>query len=466
MSQKVHLIGIGGAGISAIAKVLHGRGEEVTGSDMDRSIYAAALEKDGIQIAYEHRAENVVGASLVVASSAIPEQNVELVHAMELGIPIQHRDAFLRELTAGSETIAVAGTHGKTTTTALIAWLLTQTGRDPTVIVGGMMTDFNSNARVGKGPHFVIEADEYDRAFLGLQPKVAVVTNVEHDHPDCYPTEADFQAAFQSFVDQVEECLIICGDDEGARRLQPGSARKITYGFSEGLDWQAAEIRSNPAGGSDFLVIKGGETMGLSRTRLPGEHNVKNTLAALAVVDHLGVAFKKASEALTEFHGVERRFEVLGEAKGVVVIDDYAHHPTEIRATLQAARERFPEQELWAVFQPHTYSRIRTLLNEFSQAFTDADRVIILDVFAAREAVDPDFSGEAISERIEHRDVRFIPGVDDAVQVLQDEVRENSVVITLSAGDGNQVGRLLLEKLKVGEGEENHGQEEKGHLRS
>lgn len=454
MSRKVHLVGIGGAGISAVAKVLHGRGVDVTGSDRARSIFAEALEKEGIRIAYGHSAENVVGASQVVASSAIPEGNVELVHALELGIPVLRRDAFLRELTAESETIAVAGTHGKTTTTALIAWLLVQTGQDPTFMVGGMVTDFKSNARVGQGPHFVIEADEYDRAFLGLQPKVAVVTNVEHDHPDCYPTAADFHAAFQSFVDQVEDCLIICGDDEGAKSLKSGSARKVTYGLSKEVDWRAEEIRSNPAGGSDFLVVKNGETLGLTRTRLPGEHNVKNTLAALAVVDHLGVAFKRANEALTEFHGVERRFEILGEAKGVMVVDDYAHHPTEIRATLQAARERFPKQELWAVFQPHTYSRIRTLLDEFAQAFVDADRVLVLDVFAAREVEDPTLSGKVIAESIDHGDVRFIPELAKAAQVLFDELREKSVVITLSAGDGNQVGRLLLEKLKASEGDE------------
>ena len=454
MSQKVHLVGIGGAGISAIAKVLHGRGDEVTGSDRVRSIYADALEEDGIRIAYDHRAENVVGASLVVASSAIPEGNVELVHALELGIPVLRRDAFLRELTAGSEIIAIAGTHGKTTTTALIAWLLVQAGQDPTFMVGGMVTDFKVNARVGQGPHFVIEADEYDRAFLGLRSKVAVVTNVEHDHPDCYPTEADFHVAFQSFVDQVEDCLIICGDDEGAQSLKPGSARKVTYGLSREADWRAEEIRSNPAGGSDFLVIKNGETLGLTRTRLPGEHNVKNTLAALAVVDYLGVAFKRANEALTGFHGVERRFEVLGEAKGVMVVDDYAHHPTEIRATLQAARERFPKREVWAVFQPHTYSRIRTLLDEFAKAFADADRVLVLDVFAAREVEDPTLSGEVIAESIDHGDVRFIPELTGAAQVLFDEVREKSVVITLSAGDGNKVGRLLLEKLKASEGDE------------
>lgn len=454
MSQKVHLVGIGGAGISAVAKVLHGRGNEVTGSDKARSIYADALEKEGIRIAYGHRAENVVGASLVVASSAIPEDNVELVHATELGIPVLRRDAFLRELTADSETIAIAGTHGKTTTTALIAWLLVQAGQDPTYMVGGMVTDFKSNARVGQGPYFVIEADEYDRAFLGLQPIVAVVTNVEHDHPDCYPTATDFHTAFQSFADQVEDCLIVCGDDEGAMSLKPGPARKVTYGLSKEVDWRAEEICSNPAGGSDFLVVNNGETLGLTRTRLPGEHNVKNTLAALAVVDYLGVAFRRANEALTEFHGVERRFEILGQAKGVTVVDDYAHHPTEIRATLKAARERFPKQEVWAVFQPHTYSRIRTLLDEFAKAFFDADRVLILEVFAARETEDPALSGKVIAESIDHGDVRFIPEMTGAAQVLFDEVREKSVVITLSAGDGNRVGILLLEKLKASEGDD------------
>jgi UDP-N-acetylmuramate--alanine ligase len=383
----------------------------------------------------------------------VPDDNVEVEAARRAGIQVLHRAAFLGELTAASRTIAVAGTHGKTTTTGLIAWLLDAAGLSPSFMVGGMVHDFGTNARAGGGKYFVIEADEYDRTFLGLRPSVAVVTNVEHDHPDCYPTPEDFRKAFETFARQVEDLLIVCLDDPGAASIAPIGVPRQTYGLSEGATWRADEIRTNAVGGSDFLVLRGGETLGLFRTRLPGKHNVLNILSALIVGDYLGLDPKDTREALTKYCGVQRRFEIIGEEAGVMVVDDYAHHPTEIRATLAAARQRFPDRELWAVFQPHTYSRTRTLMDAFSESFSDADHVILTDIFAARERADPKITGKLVADRIAHHDVHFFSHFSQAVEHLLQHIQPGSVVITLSAGDGNEVGQMLLKELAAREGE-------------
>jgi len=448
----VHLVGIGGTGLSAIARVLLERGDEVSGSDQAVSPYAQALERAGVRVHYGHRPENVAGADLVIVSSAVPDSNPEVTAARRAGIRVARRAEFLGELTAGCQTIAVAGTHGKTTTTGLIAWLLDQAGLSPSFIVGGMLKDFGTNARAGNGPHFVIEADEYDRTFLGLQPAIGVVTNVEHDHPDCYPTFVEFRAAFQAFAERVTDQLLVCLENEGAASLQPISATRLTYGFRSEADWRAEEVRPNAAGGSDFLVSRRGELLGLVRTRLPGEHNVLNAVAALAVVDCVGVPFAEARRAITEFHGVGRRFEIVGEVSGIWVVDDYAHHPTEIRATLAAARTRFPEAQVWAVFQPHTFSRTRALLADFARAFGDADHVIVTDIFASRESPDPNVSAQRLVEQMVHQDVRFIPDLAEAARTLQERVQAPAVVVTLSAGDGHRVGELLLQGLSEKQG--------------
>jgi len=456
MTGEVHLVGIGGAGMSAIAKILISRGERVRGSDRERSAYAQALEAMGVPVVIGHRAENITDASLVVASSAIPENNVELAAARAAGIPVLRRKDFLSDIVQGKRVVAVAGTHGKTTTTALIAWILQAAGKAPSFIVGGQIRGLGTNAQWGEGQDFVIEADEYDRTFLGLEPWLAVVTNVEHDHPDCYPTEAEFKQAFQAFADQVQGLLVVCAEDPGARTLVPGKARLETYGMEAEALWRADEIRPNSAGGSDFLISRAGETLGLARSRLPGRHNVLNVLAAFAASSALGVEFAQAREALTSFQGVGRRFEILGTAGGVTVIDDYAHHPTEIQATLQAARQRYPQARIWAVFQPHTYSRLRTLLPAFAKAFSQADQVVVLEVFAAREVPDEALGGQQIAERIEHPQVAFAESIKQAVELLAGQIREGDVVVTLSAGDGNQVGALLL-KDRGNEGVERDG---------
>jgi UDP-N-acetylmuramate--alanine ligase len=450
------MVGIGGAGLSAIARVLHGRGEIVTGSDAHRSEYAAALEKMGLKIEYQHRAENVAGADIVIASSAVPMENVELAAAEQSEIRIYRRKDFLGELTAGSQVVAVAGTHGKTTTTGLVAWILTVAGLDPSFVVGGPMRNLDGNGKAGDGPHFVIEADEYDLAFLGLRPSVAVVTNVEHDHPDFFHTFDDFQTAFRAFVERVQDLLIVCRDDPGSAGLGRPGLSVQTYGLDPEADWRAEGMRPNDVGGMDFRIVRGGQDLGAVGSRLPGLHNVRNALAATAAATHLGVGFEEVRKALADYQGVGRRFEVLGEAQGVTVVDDYAHHPTEIRSTLDAARMRYPKAEIWAVFQPHTFSRTRTLLPELKHAFGDADHVIVLEIFAAREEPDGSIDGSRTAGAVDHKDVRFIGELQEAATFLLEKVASPAVVITLSAGDGNVVGQRLLQGIRDREGGHNH----------
>jgi len=451
-SQRVHLIGIGGAGLSAIARVLLERGVSVSGSDQVVSPVAQALARDGVRVFEGHAAGNVACADLVVVSSAVPDDNIEIQTARASGVPVLGRAAFLRQLMEGSLGIAVAGTHGKTTTTAMIASVVLAAGRDPTFVVGGVLAGLGTNARAGSGPLFIIEADEYERTFLSLRPTVAVVTNVEHDHPDCYPAFDDFRGAFETFANSVPEegLLVICADDPVAREIgeQQALAKTVAFfGLSEEAVWRAEEIRPNPAGGVDFLAVHQGETLGLIRLRLPGAHNASNAMAVLVVMDYLGVPFRVAREALTAFRGVARRFETKGEAEGVLVIDDYAHHPTEIRATLQAATESFPDRRIWAIWQPHTYSRTKVLLDGFGTAFSEADEVIILPIYEARETAAWGISSADVVEAMDHDNVRAAAAMEEALLWLGTEVRAGDVVITLGAGDGFRVGEWLLDML-------------------
>jgi UDP-N-acetylmuramate--alanine ligase len=453
--KRIHLIGIGGSGLSAIALVLLDEGYAVSGSDQQASAATDFLAAHGARIAIGHREENVTGAGLVVTSSAVPPSNPEIVAAREQGISVIKRAELLGRMMQGRKGVAVAGTHGKTTTTGMIAQILFEAGLDPTFIVGGVIGSLGVNARAGTGP-FVIEADEYDRTFLGLQPWAAVVTNVEHDHPDCYPTFEAMFGAFGEFVDLIpnDGVLVACRDNPAARELGELQSRKgksvVMYGLDDNALWRAVDIQPNNAGGSDYVLLRGGETVGLVRLRVPGLHNVVNSLAALAVSDQLGVPFSPAQDSLATFRGMLRRFEIKGEASGVTVVDDYGHHPSEIRATLAAARARFPGRKIWAVFQPHTYSRVKALLDDFAGAFMDADRVIVTAIYAARERDTLGISGADIVARMSdgrHRDVRYIPDLDEAAAFLLANVKPGDVVITLSAGDGNRVGEKLLEEL-------------------
>lgn len=461
----IHLIGIGGTGLSAIARLLLERGEQVSGSDRQLSTLALRLQEAGARIDVGHRAENVLGADLVVRSSAVMDDNVEVQAARAAGIPVLKRADFLGKLMENSLGIAIAGTHGKTTTTAMIAWILMAVGRDPSYLIGGVSANLGNNAHAGQGREFIIEADEYDHMFLGLKPVLEVVTNVEHDHPDCYPSPELFFDAFESFTRLLpaDGVLLACGDDPGAARLletvQRRGVRVFSYGLdSASYDYYAASLRRNEKGGFTFdAVVRDAEASSAGESgvsislKVPGVHNVTNALAALAVAHRLGLPLEAAALALGEFEGTGRRFELRGDVAGVTVIDDYAHHPTEIRATLSAARDRYGERRLWAVWQPHTYSRTRTLIDDFLHALQQADRVVVTEIFAAREAPQNGLSGEWITRRLEEAhpqsEPHFAPDLEAASAYLLSELRPGDVLLVLSAGDADRISTQVLKGL-------------------
>lgn len=461
--MRIHIVGIGGTGMSAIARVLLGRGFRVSGSDRQSNEQTTGLEAAGATIYRGHAAEHIDGADLVVVSSAVPGDNPEWTAALAQGTPVLKRADLLGELMVGSIGIAVAGSHGKTTTTGMIAHVMIEAGLDPTVILGGTLPELGGNGRFGEGPYFVIEADEYDYMFLGLRPELAVITNIEHDHPDLFKTAAAYRDAFRRFVGLLPANgrLIICTDDPGAAELvnemATGKVEITTYGLGDTAmniqpNVRALDIRPNQMGGSDFIVEIDNQTIGLARLRVPGHHNVRNALAALIVLLDLEMDFGQACRALAGFGGVQRRFQVIGEAGGVTVIDDYAHHPTEIKATLAAARQRYPGRRIWAVWQPHTFSRTRLLLKEFANSFALADRVIALDIYGSREVADDlaVFSATAASvvELMGHPNAIHIPERRTAADYLLERLYPDDVILTLGAGDGDMVGRWVLEGLQ------------------
>ena len=467
--EHIHLIGIGGSGLSAIARLLKEMGYAVSGSDRAETPLLSDLRSAGMTISHGHSPQNVADADLVVRSSAIPDDNPEVVAARTAGIPVLKRADFLGRLMAGKTGIAVAGTHGKTTTTAMLAWLLTALGQEPSFIVGGVPNNLGVNARAGKGKTFVIEADEYDRMFLGLKPVIEVVTNVEHDHPDCYPSPTDFQAAFVEFVKLLPPggVLVACAENGGAAALL-AEARKIgrktvAYGIGEQLpvsseQWALAKnVKANERGGFSFeaIVTRHSPTPSaaewpLFTLQIPGSHNVLNALAALAVVSLLGLSLEAAAQALGQFTGTGRRFEVRGEANGIVVIDDYAHHPTEIRATLAAARSRYADRRIWAVWQPHTFSRTQTLFDQFTHAFADADQVIVTEIYAAREPIQ-DYSAAQVVQAMPHLSAQFIPDLPAVSDYLVSHLRPGDVLLVLSAGDADLVSTQVLAALQTSE---------------
>ena len=455
--EKIHLIGIGGSGLSAIARLLLEMGYVVSGSDRAETSFLTDLRTLGADIKIGHHRKNITGANLVVRSSAIPDENPEVAAAVRKGIPVLKRADFLGRLMAGKTGIAVAGTHGKTTTTAMLAWVLTSINQDPSFIIGGVMHNLGVNARAGKGDCFVIEADEYDRMFLGLRPMIEVITNVEHDHPDCYPTPQDFYSAFENFVDLIPTngALVACAQDTGASRLiahaHENNKNVTAYGIEENsqqkinneVQSKAFDLSSNQKGGFNFEAKVKEQTCHVE-LQVPGRHNVLNGLACLTTIAMLKLPLDKAALALGDFQGTNRRFEIRGELDGMTFIDDYAHHPTEIRATLAAARSRFPGRHIWVVWQPHTYSRTQLLQSEFSYAFADANQVIVTEVYAAREAKQK-YSAQCIVETMAHRRVKFIPLLEDASNYLISHMKAGDVLLVLSAGDADLINTWVME---------------------
>jgi UDP-N-acetylmuramate--alanine ligase len=395
----------------------------------------------------------------VIVSSAVAADNPEVLEAHRRGVPVYKRADWLRRISMERKLrcVAVAGTHGKTTTTAMITFIAYQMNLQPTFIVGGTLRQLGTNAGAGSGDIFIIEADEYDHMFLGLYPEIAVITTVEWDHPDCYPTPNSMRDAFVQFVGHVskEGCIIACVDDVGVREVIEHARRSgqlhthlNTYGLLPEAHWQARNLHLNERGSYDFEVVCGGRSVGMVSLQVPGIHNIRNALGAMVAAEHLGVSPQHIAAALSQFAGVERRFERKGEVGGVIVFDDYAHHPTEIRTVLATARMVYGRRPLWAVFQPHTYSRTRALLDEFTQSFTDADHVIVLDIFAAREAQNEGISGALIAEHAVHPDVHYIGGIEQAAEYVLEHIEPDAVLITLGAGDGYRVGEQVLEGLR------------------
>jgi UDP-N-acetylmuramate--alanine ligase len=454
--KHVHLIGIGGTGLSAIARVLLERGYAVSGSDRVASPLFLAITAAGARTFLGHAAEQIAGADLVIQSSAIPDDNPEVIAAKAQGIPVLKRSEFLDEITQDKDTLAVAGSHGKTTTTAMLIWILEQLGVDPTFIVGSVINQLGCNARSGTGLYFAIEADEYDNMFLGLSPKIAVITNIEHDHPDCFPTKQEYRDAFMKFVQRVRPggCILLCHDDPEALSLAEDMTNSEiclkTYGESAGSDYRVFIL--NLEGGSPYfnLLYRKNENeienLGEVTLKLAGHHNALNATAALAVIHQLGLPMNEAIAALGEFIGTERRFQVLGVKNGITVIDDYGHHPTEIAATLEAARSSYPDNRIWAVWQPHTYTRTKTLENEFVKALNLADQVLVLKIYAAREQ-DPGYSAETIANTLPEGKANYIEDFSEAAQFLTGALSPGDVAIFFSAGDATEVSQAVIDQL-------------------
>lgn len=444
-AETVHFVGIGGAGMSAIAKVLLAHGRRITGSDLEESETTRELRALGATVHIGHSPDHVIGADVVVLSTAIAPDNPEAVKARQLGIPVRHRSEMLAELLNLRRGIAIAGAHGKTTITSMIAWTLERLGYSPTFLIGGVIPELGG-ARAGDGPWLVAEADESDRSFLRYRPYVALVSSVEPDHLEHYNESfEELKAAYKSFVGNVAPggARVLCIDDPAVRELAAGSQpdelgrATLTYGFASDADYSASSVAS--AGFlSTFELVRRGEPCQTFNLAIPGRHNVQNALGCIAVLDFLGVDLAAAARELSEFTGAKRRFQIVASKDGVLFVDDYAHHPSEIRATLAACRSGWPGRVV-AVFQPHRYSRTSQLMEEFSAAFEDADLVVLTEVYAPPpEAPIPGVTGERLAELTRRRlgkKVMFVPSLKELPAAVKKVARPGDIVVTMGAGD-------------------------------
>jgi UDP-N-acetylmuramate--alanine ligase len=464
--QRIHFVGIGGIGMSGIAEVLLNLGYKISGSDLRQSSVTDRLKNLGAIISEGHSAQNMAGAEVVVASSAVNAGNAEVEEARRLHIPVIQRAEMLAELMRLKYGIAVAGMHGKTTTTSMVAAVLAAGGLDPTVVVGGRVDSLGSNARLGRSQYLVAEADESDRSFLKLSPILAVVTNIDREHMDCYRNMRDLKNTFLDFMDRVPfyGMIVACNDDPLLRGLFPKIQRRmLSYGTRRGSDFHIkscnrgcpfGELRAGAAYMNTFTVTFGGRELGEFRLHVPGLHNVLNATAAIAVGVGLDVPVAQIREALENFRGVDRRFQLRGTAGGVTVIDDYGHHPTEIRATLAAARE-CGYRKIHVIFQPHRYTRTRDLMDEFAAAFSDADSLAVLDIYAASEQPIEGVTGEILAARIAAKRIAAKSGpsviyagdFESAVSAAAATANEGDMILTLGAGSVSQLPPMLLERM-------------------
>jgi UDP-N-acetylmuramate--alanine ligase len=456
--QRIHFVGIGGIGMSGIAEVLLNLGYKVSGSDLKSSTVTQRLAGLGAVVFEGHRTENIIGSDVVVASSAIPPTNPEITEAHALHIPVIQRAEMLAELMRLKYGIAIAGMHGKTTTTSMVAAVLAGGGLDPTVVVGGRVDAMGSNARLGKSQYLVAEADESDRSFLKLSPILAVVTNIDREHMDCYRNMRDVKRAFLDFMDLVPfyGMVVVCNDDPMLRKILPQTRRRtLTYGTRRGSDFHIKLGASMLTAGenrpiSRFQVTFQQKALGEFRLHVPGVHNVLNATAAIAVGIGLDIDVEQIRSALEGFRGVDRRFQLRGIAAGVSVIDDYGHHPTEVRATLAAARQ-CGFHKIHVVFQPHRYTRTQLLMDEFAQAFHDADTLCILDIYAASEPPIEGITGEAMARHIQEageHEARYAASFADATEAVIVAAQPGDMILTLGAGNVSQLGLMILERLQ------------------
>jgi UDP-N-acetylmuramate--alanine ligase len=455
--QQIHFVGIGGIGMSGIAEVLLNLGYKVSGSDLKASSITLRLASMGATTFEGHRAENIAGAEVVVTSSAIAKDNPEVAEARRLHIPVIQRAEMLSELMRLKYGIAIAGMHGKTTTTSMVAAVLAAGGLDPTVVVGGRVDAMGSNARLGKSHYLVAEADESDRSFLKLSPILSVVTNVDREHMDCYRDMDDVENTFIEFMDRVPfyGMVVVCNDDERVRGLIPRMRRRATtYGEREDSDFrilrEPQEKRQASGSLSLFRVSYRDRELGEFRLNVPGAHNVLNATAAIAVGIGLDISADQIRGALESFRGVDRRFQLRGQAAGVSVIDDYGHHPTEIRATLAAARQ-CGYKRVHVVFQPHRYTRTQALMDEFAGAFRDADTLFLLDIYPASEAPIPGITAQALAQRIAANGhaVTYVSSFPEAAVAAAAVARPGDMVLTLGAGNVSQLGPQILDQLEL-----------------
>jgi UDP-N-acetylmuramate--alanine ligase len=452
--KRIHFIGIGGIGMSGIAEVLCNLGFAVSGSDIKKSKNTERLEALGMAIFEGHAAENVGDAQVVVYSSAVKEDNPEVLIAKQRGIPVIPRAEMLAELmTLKPYAVAVSGTHGKTTTTSMVATILNFAGVDPTTVVGGVVETLGSNAKLGSSEWFVTEADESDRSFLMLYPTIAVVTNIDKEHMESYKGMDDVVQCFTDFVNKVPffGAAVICLDDPNVQLIVPRiKRRRVTYGLTAQADISGHDIRYNDSFGSSFTVWRGTEILGEIKLPVPGKHNVYNALAATAVALELEIPFKKVADAFAKFKNANRRFQFKGDVSGITVVDDYGHHPTEILATLSAAKNSAGGRRTVVVFQPHRYTRTQELMDEFALAFNNADVLYVLDIYAASEVPIEGITAELLTENIRkygHKNASYIGDIATAADRVCADLREGDLVITLGAGNVTRLSEEILSKL-------------------
>ena len=460
--KHIHFVGIGGIGMSGIAEVLLNLGYRVSGSDIKESDITERLRKLGGEIYIGHRPENITTPHVVVISSAVTKDNVEVVAAREKQIPVIPRAEMLAELMRLKYGVAIAGAHGKTTTTSMVSTVLAAGGIDPTVVIGGKLNSLGTNAKLGQGEFLVAEADESDGSFLKLTPTIAVVTTIDAEHLDYYRDIAEIKDAFLAFINKIPfyGVSVLCLDQPHIQALIPSVQKRYqTYGLSSQADYQAKEVSLKPLG-SRFKVLHHSQDLGWFELSVPGVHNINNSLAAIAVARELDIDLEIIRKALGDFSGVQRRFQIKGEVNGVIVVDDYGHHPTEVKATLAAAASGL-ERRVVVVFQPHRYTRTQHLFEEFLTAFNQADKLVVMDIYAAGEKPIPGVSGQALYEGIKkygHKDVIYIPDKERVVGYMLEVLRKGDLMITLGAGDVWKIGEQVVEKLNSPRGRSAKGQ--------